>query len=115
MFEEPENGIAPGALRNLSEEFAAAPAAGRGQVLLSTQSPELLDGFTPDQIRVVDLDPETQMTRIGRLDPDQVGAVRDHLLHPGELLTVDLARRDTGSAAAMTPRRWSPSSRVRGT
>lgn len=101
MFEEPENGIAPGALRNLAEEFRAAPADGRGQVLLSTQSPELLDGFEPEQIRVVDLDPETQLTRIGRLAPDQVGAVRDNLLHPGELLTVDVARREVGLVAAI--------------
>jgi predicted ATPase len=92
MFEEPENGVYPGALRNLAEEFAAAPREGRGQILLTTQSPALLDGFEPDQIRVVELDPATQQTRIGPLDPAQADTVRERLLEPGELLTVDTAR-----------------------
>src|SRR5438552_8311060 len=39
MFEEPENGIYPGALSNLAEEFRNASKNGRGQVLLTTQSP----------------------------------------------------------------------------
>ena len=91
MFEEPENGIYPGALRNLAEEFRAAPEDERGQVLLTTQSPDLLDGFDPEHLRVVELG-EDQTTRIGPLDPDQLSAVRDHLLEPGELLTVDTAR-----------------------
>ena len=92
MFEEPENGIYPGALKNLAEEFAAAPTAGRGQVLLTTQSPDLLDGFDSENIRVVELDPLHQQTKIGHLDPEQVLALREKLLHPGELLTVDAAR-----------------------
>jgi predicted ATPase len=92
MFEEPENGISPGALKTLSEEFSDAPRNARGQVLLSTQSPDLLAGFEPAQIRVVDIDPDTQLTSIGPLDPEQAEAVRDQLLTPGELLTVDQAR-----------------------
>lgn len=92
MFEEPENGIFPGALRNLAEEFESAPEEDRGQVLLTTQSPALLDGFEVDAIRVVDLDPETQQTQIGPLEPEQAEAVRERLLDPGELLTVDTAR-----------------------
>lgn len=91
MFEEPENGIYPGALRNLAEEFKAAPTASRGQVLLTTQSPDLLDGFDPESFRVVELD-EKQFTKVGPLDPSQMQAVRDRLLEPGELLTVDKAR-----------------------
>ncbi len=91
MFEEPENGIYPGALRNLAEEFGSAPSAARGQVLLTTQSPDLLDGFAPEQLRVVELD-QSQLTKIGPLDPDQADAVRARLLEPGELLTVDIAR-----------------------
>ena len=96
MFEEPENGVFPGALSNLAEEFKKAPAAGRGQVLLTTQSPDLLDGFTPDELRVVELD-EKQMTRIRPLDPDQAEALRTQLLEPGELLTVDPARQAPAS------------------
>jgi predicted ATPase len=97
MFEEPENGIYPGALRNLAEEFRSASENGRGQVLLTTQSPDLLDGFDPETIRVVEVD-ETQSTRIGPLDPAQLQAVKDHLLEPGELMTVDQARPAVASA-----------------
>ncbi len=98
MFEEPENGVYPGALRNLAEEFNAAAKNGRGQVLLTTQSPDLLDGFAPESLRVVDVD-ELQATRIGPLDPDQVAAVKDQLLDPGELLTVTSPRPAPAEAA----------------
>jgi predicted ATPase len=90
VFEEPENGIYPGALELLADEFKAAPDAGRGQVLLTTHSPALLDHFSVDQIRVVELvDLET---RIGPLAEEQREAIVEELLHPGELLTVDPAR-----------------------
>jgi predicted ATPase len=93
VFEEPENGIYLGALSLLADEFRAAPDAGRGQVLLTTHSPALLDCFSDDQIRVVDLvDLETQ---IGPLASEQKEAIREALLHTGELLTVDPARRGT--------------------
>ncbi|MFM9961346.1 MAG: AAA family ATPase [Planctomycetaceae bacterium] len=96
IFEEPENGIHPGALALLADEFNAAPDAGRGQVLLTTQSPGLLDHFSTDQIRVVDLvDLET---RIGPLDEGQRSAIQDHLLRPGELLTTDPARLQGASS-----------------
>lgn len=91
MFEEPENGIYPGALRNLAEEFRTAAQNGRGQVLLSTQSPDLLDGFEAESLRVVDVD-QAQSTIIGPLDSAQLQAVRDQMLEPGELITVDQAR-----------------------
>lgn len=91
IFEEPENGIHPGALSLLADEFNAAPDAGRGQVLLTTQSPGLLDHFSTDQIRVVELvDLET---KIGTLDEGQRSAIQERLLRPSELLTADPARR----------------------
>lgn len=97
MFEEPENGICPGALRNLAEEFRSAADNGRGQVLLSTQSPDLLDGFDAESIRVVEADGKG-FTQISPLDPDQLQAVKDQLLEPGELITVDQARPASASA-----------------
>ena len=91
VFEEPENGIYPGALSLLAEEFNAAPEAGRGQVLLTTHSPSLLDHFSADQIRVVELvDLETH---VGILEEKQRQSLAEELLHAGELLTVDPARR----------------------
>ena len=90
VFEEPENGIYPGALELLADEFKAAPDAGRGQVLLTTHSPALLDQFSSEHIRVVKLvDLET---RIGPLAEEQREALSEELLHAGELLTVDPAR-----------------------
>lgn len=91
VFEEPENGIFPGALAVLAEEFNAAPDAGRGQVLLTTHSPRLLDYFSAGQIRVVEL--VNFETKIGPLADDQRQAIEDKLLFPGELLVEDPARR----------------------
>jgi predicted ATPase len=96
VFEEPENGIYPGALALLADEFKAAPEAqpARGQVLVTTHSPALLDHFSADQIRVVELvDLETQ---IGRLAEEQKQSLVEELLRAGELLTVDPARRQAG-------------------
>ena len=90
VFEEPENGIYPGALALLADEFKAAPAAGRGQVILTTHSPKLLDHFPADEIRVVVLD--GFQTSIGRISQEQQESLKEQLLEPGELLTVDPAR-----------------------
>ncbi|MGP0064682.1 MAG: AAA family ATPase [Isosphaeraceae bacterium] len=98
IFEHPEVGIHPGALSLLAEEFKAAPEAGRGQVILTTHSPKLLDYFDVDQIRVVELD--RLETRIGFISAEQMEAVRDNLLEPGELLTVDPARMQLETAGA---------------
>lgn len=90
VFEEPENGIYPGALSMLADEFKAAPDDHRGQVILTTHGPRLLDHFSPEQIRVVELvDLET---RIGPLAQDQRESIEEQLLQTGELLTVDPAR-----------------------
>jgi len=68
-------------------------------VILTTHSPRLLDHFSADQIRVVDLD--GFQTRIGRISREQREALQEQLLEPGELLTVDPARiEDTESANA---------------
>lgn len=92
LFEEPENGIHPGALSLLAEEFHSAASSGQSQIVLTTQSPGLLDHFSDEQIRVAELvDLETQ---IGPLSANQIECLRDKLLSPGQLLTVDRARRE---------------------
>ncbi len=98
IFEHPEDGIHPGALALLAEEFQAASETGRGQVILTTHSPRLLDQFKVDQIRVVELDGPA--TRIGKVSAEQVEAIREGLLEPGELLTVDPARLQMEAAGA---------------
>ena len=93
IFEEPENAIFPGALITLAEEFKATPEEGRGQVILTTHNPVLLNHFDADQIRVVEMD-ENLETQIGPLAPEQREALQEKLLYPGELFTVDVARRE---------------------
>jgi hypothetical protein len=90
VFEHPEDGIHPGVLSLLAEEFRAAPAQGHGQVILTTHSPRLLDHFDVEQIRVVEL--AGSQTRVGLVSSEQREAIHDGLLEPGELLTVDPAR-----------------------
>ena len=90
LFEHPESGLHPGALESLAYEFKACPRDGRGQVILTTHSPQLLDYFPPDSIRVVDV--EKMETRLGPVAPEQMESLREQLLQPGELLTVDPAR-----------------------
>jgi predicted ATPase len=98
VFEEPEKGIHPGALQTLAEEIKACPEAGRGQVILTTHSPDLLNHFSPESIRVVEI--HGHVTRIGPIAPDQVASLKEDLLRPGELLTVEDARIGTESAAS---------------
>lgn len=90
LFEHPENNIHPGALQTLFEAFDSHVKEGRGQVILTTHSPDFLDYFHVDDIRVVTI--ENQTTRIGLLAPEQKEGVVERLLLPGELLTVDEAR-----------------------
>ncbi|MGI8979475.1 MAG: AAA family ATPase [Pirellulaceae bacterium] len=90
VFEEPENGIYPGALQLLADELKAAPYANRGQVLLTTHSPGLLNHFDIESLRVVTL--KNGGTQIGKVASEQVQAVKDDLMRTGELLTVDEAR-----------------------
>lgn len=90
VFEHPETGLHPGALEALFDEFRACPDDNRGQILLTTHSPQFLDHFDTDCIRVVTI--KELETKIDRLAPEQVDSLKDGLLTPGELLTVDPAR-----------------------
>jgi hypothetical protein len=90
LFEHPEAGLHPGALESLAYEFKTCAQDGRGQVILTTHSPQLLDYFPPESLRVVEID--QLQTRIDHIAPEQMESLREHLLQPGELLTVDPAR-----------------------
>ncbi len=90
VFEEPEKGIHPGALDTLAEELRVCPDSGRGQVILTTHSPTLLDSFAPESIRVVEIN--NGITSITPVDSSQLEALKERLLTPGELLTVEPAR-----------------------
>ncbi len=92
VFEEPENGIFPGALQVLAEQFQNCADRGHSQVILTTHSPQLLGHFAPQNIRVVEL--SGYETRIGSIAREQLDALRDAMLTTEELLTVDPARLD---------------------
>lgn len=92
VFEEPENAIFPGALSLLADEFKAAPREDRGQVILTTHNPILLDSFDVDNVRAVEM--RDGRTVVGRVSKELRQAVKDQLLTTGELLTVDKARLD---------------------
>jgi predicted ATPase len=98
IFDEPEKGIYPAGLAILAEEFKDCARKGRGQVLLTTHSPEFLDHFAPEQIRVVEM--HDYNTRIGPVAPEQLEALREHYLETKELLTVDEARLEGTLAEA---------------
>ncbi|MEX0776605.1 MAG: AAA family ATPase [Phycisphaeraceae bacterium] len=98
IFEEPENGVYLGALALLADEFKAAPATERGQVILTTHSPGLLDHFHVDCLRVVDI--KDGRTIIGPVAEEQREGIRENLLTTGELLTVDPARVSTSEPSS---------------
>ncbi|MFA5206830.1 MAG: ATP-binding protein [Lentisphaeria bacterium] len=97
VFEEPEKGIHPGALQTLAEEIKACPKEGRGQVILTTHSPNLLNYFAPESIRAVEI--HDGVTKIGKLTQSQLESLSESLLRPGELLTVEDARIETVPSA----------------
>jgi len=90
FFEHPESGLHSGALESLANEFKTCPLDGRGQIILTTHSPQLLDYFPAESLRVVDV--KKMYTSIGPVSPEQMDSLREQLLNPGELLTVDPAR-----------------------
>ncbi len=104
VFEEPENGIFPGALTMLWDFMRAANEKLGTQFILTTHSPQLLDAFDADSKRVVEI--SDRGTKIGPLAGGQRSALMDKLLSPSELLTV------THPEMAISPRFIRPNSRV---
>jgi predicted ATPase len=98
IFEEPENAIYPGALSLLADEFKAAPNENRGQVIITTHNPTLLDSFDVDNVRVVEM--RDGKTLVGPVSKEQTAAVKDHLLTTGELLKIDQPRIDESQLSA---------------
>ncbi len=84
-IEEPELSVHPGALAMLSEVIEEA--ATRSQVIVTTQSPDLISRFSADQIRVVErVGTETQ---IGPIDEGQQEAINNQLFSAGDLLRIE--------------------------
>ncbi|MEO6751542.1 MAG: AAA family ATPase [Opitutus sp.] len=88
-IEEPELTLHPGALGVLSDVLLEA--ATRGQLLITTQSPDLISRFSADDLRVVER--EEGITSIGAVDETQRKAVEDQLFSAGDLLRIEGLRR----------------------
>ena len=84
-LEEPELAIHPGAMAVLSDTMTEA--ALRGQVLVATHSPDLIDRLPIDSIRAVTA--EDGSTRVGKVADYQLKSVREDLFSPGELHSME--------------------------
>ena len=81
-IEEPELAIHPGALEILYDFIHSAQRHAR--VILTTHSPDLLDHFEPELLRVVTRTGDT--TRITAMEEDQFYAAKERLRTLGEIL-----------------------------
>lgn len=81
-IEEPELAIHPGALEILYDFIHSAQR--KSQVVLTTHSPDLLDNFEPELLRVVTREGDT--THITAMEPDQFYAAKERLRTLGEIL-----------------------------
>ena len=84
-IEEPELAIHPGAMAVLSDTMQEASL--RGQVLVATHSPDLINLLPIESIRAVTA--EDGSTRVGKVADHQMKSVRDNLFLPGELHSME--------------------------
>ncbi len=84
-LEEPELAIHPGAMAVLSDTMMEA--ALRGQVLVSTHSPDLIDRLPIESIRAVTA--EGGSTKVGKITEHQLTSVREGLFSAGELHSME--------------------------
>ena len=91
VIEEPERNIHPGALAILADVIREAST--RMQIVVTTHSPDLIDHFDPDDIRVVER--VDGATTVGRMDATQREAVRSKLFSTGELLRMEGLYRES--------------------
>ena len=84
-LEEPELAIHPGAMSILAE--AMTEAAVRGQILVATHSPDLIDKLPIDSLRAVAA--EDGSTKVGSVAEHQLKSVREGLFLPGELHSME--------------------------
>ena len=84
-LEEPELAIHPGAMAVLSDTMVEASL--RGQVLVATHSPDLIDRLPIESIRAVTT--EDSATRVGIIADHQLKSVKGDLFSPGELHSME--------------------------
>ena len=84
-LEEPELAIHPGAMAVLTDTMTEASL--RGQVLVATHSPELIDRLPIESIRAVTA--EEGSTKAGKVADHQLESVRENLFTAGELHSME--------------------------
>ncbi len=84
-IEEPELTIHPGALGVLCDVVQEASA--RSQVVITTHSPDLIDRFPAEVLRVVEK--RDGVTRVGPISSEQREVIKRSLYSPGELLRME--------------------------
>jgi predicted ATPase len=94
-IEEPELTLHPGALGVLSDVLREASK--RGQILITTQSPDLISRFGADELWVVER--VNGMTQIGPIDETQREVINDQLFSAGDLLRIEGLHRAPVEAA----------------
>lgn len=89
-LEEPENALHPGALAVLSDVLYEASR--RNQILVTTQSPDLISRFKVDELMVVER--IGGISQIGPMNSMQREAVEEQLFTSGDLLRIEGLRRE---------------------
>jgi predicted ATPase len=89
-IEEPELTVHPGAIPLLYDHLKQATE--ESQVIITTHSPEMLDRFDVDDVRVVDR--KNGVTRVRSMAKHQKDAVKERLLTLGELMRVQGIEQD---------------------
>ena len=92
-LEEPELAIHPGAMAVLSDNMKEA--ALRGQVLVATHSPDLIDRLPLENLRAVTV--EGGSTKVGTITEHQLKSVKKNLFSPGELHSMEGLQPETTS------------------
>jgi predicted ATPase len=99
-IEEPETALHPAAAGALMD--ALHEAAANTQILITTHSPDLVDELDLDRDTLLVVQSDQGSTEIGPADAVSLGAIRDHLYSPGELLRKDLLQPDHNAARQTT-------------
>jgi predicted ATPase len=94
-LEEPENALHPGALAVLSDVLHESSR--RHQLLITTQSPDLISRFNVDEIRVVER--VAGITHIDPVDEIQRETIKEELFSAGDLLRIEGLRREPANGA----------------
>ena len=92
IIEEPELHLHPGAMGVLVDVLREASL--RGQVLVTTQSADLMNELESDELRVVEK--INGVTHIGPVDDEYRKSVEMELFTPGDLIRVEGFRRQAG-------------------